>query len=153
MTLSGKVLGKPALTQMNFGNKNESIYEISFVPNSEITRPSSAVDIFNRPISVPTHEFAHVMAVSSHAENPNTPDFVRNYFRELRVIRKEYYDEMLSYNKKGDKINVYNLSLGRYASTDIDEFHAEAFKEYKLSSNPSKYALKVGKLIDKYFKK
>jgi hypothetical protein len=153
MTLSGKVLGKAALTQMNFGNKNESIYEISFVPNSEITRPSSAVDIFNRPISVPTHEFAHVMAVSSHAENPNTPDFVRNYFRELRVIRKEYYDEMLSYNKKGDKINVYNLSLGRYASTDIDEFHAEAFKEYKLSSNPSKYALKVGKLIDKYFKK
>jgi hypothetical protein len=153
MTLSGKVLGKAALTQMNFGNKNESIYEISFVPNSEITRPSSAVDIFNRPISVPTHEFAHVIAVSSHAENPNTPDFVRNYFRELRVIRKEYYDEMLSYNKKGDKINVYNLSLGRYASTDIDEFHAEAFKEYKLSSNPSKYALKVGKLIDKYFKK
>ena len=30
---------------------------------------------------------------------------------------------------------------------------AEAFTEYKLNSNPSKYALEVGKLIDKYFKK
>ena len=153
MNAYGKVLGKPALIEMNFGNKNESIYEISFVPNSENTRPSSSVDIFNRQISVPTHEFAHVMAVSSHAENPNSPDFVRSYFRELRAIRKEYVDEMLSYNQKGDKKGVYNVSLGRYASTDIDEFHAEAFKEYKLSSNPTKYAVKVGKLIDKYFKK
>ena len=30
---------------------------------------------------------------------------------------------------------------------------AEGFTEYKLNSNPSKYALEVGQLIDKYFKK
>jgi hypothetical protein len=153
MTMSGKVLGKPSLTEMNFGNKNESIQEVSFVPNSEVTRFSSSVDIFNRPISVPTHEFAHVMAISSHVQNPNTPDFIKTYFRELNIIKNEYVQEMLAFNRQGDKKSVYNISLGRYASTNLNEFHAEAFKEYKLSSNPSKYALKVGKLIDKYFKK
>jgi hypothetical protein len=30
---------------------------------------------------------------------------------------------------------------------------AEGFTEYKLSSKPSKYAIEIGKLIDKYFKK
>jgi hypothetical protein len=30
---------------------------------------------------------------------------------------------------------------------------AEGFTEYKLSSNPTKYAKEIGKLIDKYFKK
>jgi hypothetical protein len=153
MTMSGKVLGKPSLTEMNFGNKNESIQEISFVPNSEITRFSSSVNIFNRTISVPTHEFAHVMAISSHVQNPNTPDFIKTYFKELNIIKNEYLQEMLAFNRQGDKKSVYNISLGRYASTNLNEFHAEAFKEYKLSSNPSKYALKVGKLIDKYFKK
>jgi acyl-CoA reductase-like NAD-dependent aldehyde dehydrogenase len=39
------------------------------------------------------------------------------------------------------------------ASTNVDEFMAEAFTEYRLSSNPSKYATLVGQLIDKYFKK
>ena len=45
------------------------------------------------------------------------------------------------------------ISLGNYASTNLDEFMAEAFTEYQLSSNPSKYATLVGKLMDKYFKK
>jgi hypothetical protein len=49
--------------------------------------------------------------------------------------------------------NVNQISLGDYASTNIDEFMAESFTEYRLSSKPSKYAVLVGKLIDKYFKK
>jgi hypothetical protein len=43
--------------------------------------------------------------------------------------------------------------LGTYASKNIDEFMAEGFTEYKLSSNPSKFAIEIGKLIEKYFKK
>ncbi len=60
---------------------------------------------------------------------------------------------MLAYNQARNRKAVYNISLGKYASYSIDEFHAEAFKEYKLKSNPSKYAVKVGELIDKYFKR
>ncbi len=30
---------------------------------------------------------------------------------------------------------------------------AEGFTEYKLNSNPSKYAIQIGKLIDQYFKR
>lgn len=55
----------------------------------------------------------------------------------------------LDYNKINDFNNTY---LGKYASANIDEFMAEGFTEYKLSSKPSKYAIEIGKLIDKYFK-
>ena len=60
---------------------------------------------------------------------------------------------MKEYYSKEDMYNVNQISLGDYASTNIDEFMAESFTEYRLSSNPSKYATLVGKLIDKYFKK
>ena len=36
---------------------------------------------------------------------------------------------------------------------DVDEFLAEAFTQAKLYSEPSKYAIKVLEIIDKYFKK
>ena len=45
------------------------------------------------------------------------------------------------------------VGVTHYAATNADEFAAEAFKEYKLRKNPSKYAAKVGALIDKYFKR
>jgi hypothetical protein len=64
-----------------------------------------------------------------------------------------YDDEIINYLDY-DKIDDFNKNyLGKYASTNIDEFMAEGFTEYKLSSNPSKYAVEIGKLIDKYFKK
>lgn len=46
-----------------------------------------------------------------------------------------------------------DIFLGGYASTDVDEFAAEGFTEYKLKTKPSKYAKKIGTLIDKHFKK
>jgi hypothetical protein len=52
-----------------------------------------------------------------------------------------------------DPDKIANVFLGKYASANKNEFLAEAFTEYKLSSNPSKYALEVGRLIDRYFKK
>jgi hypothetical protein len=45
------------------------------------------------------------------------------------------------------------LHLGRYSETNIDEFLAEGFKEYKLSSNPTPYAQRIGELFDKTYKK
>lgn len=153
ITMSGRVLGKPAISEMNFGNRNERLDQVTFIRNSENTRFSSSINKENINLGVPTHEFAHVMAISKQINNQNTPEYIRNYFKELLGIKNRYVNEMLELNQKGDKQGVYNISLGRYASTNIDEFHAEAFKEYKLNSNPSKYALEVGRLIDKYFKK
>ena len=43
--------------------------------------------------------------------------------------------------------------ISSYSVTNIDEFMAESFAMYKLNSLPSQYALRVGKIIDKYFKK
>ena len=63
----------------------------------------------------------------------------------LKPIERRIYNENL---KKMSEIH-----LGTYANTNINEFMAEAFSEYVLNSNPSKYAEKVGKLFDKYFKK
>lgn len=150
---SGQYYKKTELIEMNFGSKNESTQSITFVPGSTEMRYSSAVDIINKNISTVTHEFAHVLGFSRWAENSENPDVYKRYFAELRQIRQQYRDEMLQLNRNRNREGVYNISLGRYADTNIDEFHAEAFKEYKLSNNPSKYALLVGKLIDKYFKK
>lgn len=62
--------------------------------------------------------------------------------------RKKLAREIKDLEKQGAE--VY---LGDYASENIDEFLAEAFTEYKLSSKPSKYAKAVGKLVDQHFKK
>lgn len=153
VTMSGRVLKKASIRNMNFGSRNERLNEVTFVPNSERTRFSSAIDEENLQLGVVTHEFAHVLAISNIVSNPSTPQYVKDYFRELRLIKDRYVSEMLELNQKRDRQGVYNMSIGQYASTNIDEFHAEAFKEYKLKRNPSKYAREVGLLIDKYFKK
>ena len=54
---------------------------------------------------------------------------------------------------KKDATGLNKIHLGKYANTNSNEFIAEAFTEYKLHSSPSKYAIEVGKLIDKHFKK
>ena len=59
--------------------------------------------------------------------------------------QKKPYTELLS--------ELNEIHLGDYADYNHNEFMAEAWTEYKLSSNPSKYAVEVGKLIDKYYKK
>ena len=43
--------------------------------------------------------------------------------------------------------------ISSYASSNDDEFLAEAFTEAKLSSNPSPYSKQVLEVVDKYFKK
>jgi hypothetical protein len=53
----------------------------------------------------------------------------------------------------GNFQKIKEIHLGRYSETNLNEFMAEAFTEYKLSSKPGKYALQVGKLIDRIWKK
>ncbi len=72
---------------------------------------------------------------------------LQNFWLEMDIIKSFYQKEI------NDPSKIGNVFLGKYASTNDNEFLAEAFTEYKLSSNPSKYALEVGQLIDRYFKK
>ena len=72
---------------------------------------------------------------------------LKMFWSELRKLKKSYLKEI------NDPNQIESVFLGKYASTNENEFMAEAFTEYKLSSNPSKYALEVGRLIDRYFKK
>jgi hypothetical protein len=148
------------LVTMNFGHRAVGYGERTYVKGSGQMRAKSRVDDENIEISTAVHEFGHVMTVDLHKDiSPKMGNFWKEirslktkYSRELgKLIKYEHGDTMESLLKKRQE--AYDLHLGDYASTNLNEFMAESWTEYKLSSNPSKYAVLVGKLIDKYFKK
>jgi hypothetical protein len=106
----------------------------------------SKVDRDKVDLATLTHEFGHVIAVKNKLMMARYPE-LQNFWLEMDIIRTFYQKDINDPNK------IANVFLGKYASTNDNEFLAEAFTEYKLSSNPSKYALEVGQLIDRYFKK
>ena len=140
------------ITSVNFGHKNSesSISGVRawFAKDGKNTRTnwSSLVDKKNFDLSTLTHEVGHMIADS---DNMSGGDF----FTVLKDIRKKYVAEVEGLALKKDADGLNKIFLGKYASTNIDEFMAEGFAEYKLNSAPSKYALQIGRLIDKYFKK
>jgi len=129
---------------INFGHTSdlESTYKVVGA-----FRRKSKVDLINTDLATTVHEFMHVLSTSDSSKN-------RSLWADISKIRNEYHSEL---NKlrlaKASDLEIDEIYLGRYANTNIDEFAAEAFKEYKLRNNPSKYAKKLGKLIDKNFKK
>lgn len=152
------------LLEMNFGHKVEPYGARRYVKGSIELRGKSRVDPENTDLATVVHEFAHVMGTDRQAnvfasKFPEQKKFwteltslKRKYKIELgKVYKYEHGDTIETLNKK--RAAAYEIHLGDYASTNANEFMAEAWTEYKLSSNPSKYALLVGKLIDKYFKK
>jgi hypothetical protein len=62
-----------------------------------------------------------------------------------------HHNEIYRSITPGDQFRGFIKKI--HANTNIDEFMAEGFTEFKLSDNPSKYAIKIGELINKYFKK
>lgn len=112
----------------------------------------SKVDPQNVEISTVTHEFAHVIAIENPAMFAKYPQ-IEMFWKEAKSLMTKYRKELKSKVSEGDWEGVDRIFLGDYANTNRNEFMAEAFTEYKLSSNPSKYAIEMGKLIDKYFKK
>ena len=110
----------------------------------------SKVDLDKLNLSTLTHEFGHAIAVSDVRT-----DFAgfKDFWDEMRTIKKAYKTEINKLATIKDTAKLNELYLGDYASTSIDEFLAEGFTEYKLKTNPSKYATEIGKTIDKYFKK
>ena len=76
-----------------------------------------------------------------------------NRINQILEIWTEYQKEFNSLISQGDIDSATNIIIGQYGHDNTSEFMAECFQEYRNSSNPSKYAKKVGKLIESYFKK
>ena len=92
-----------------------------------------------RKISVytTTHEFAHTLSEELVS---------RLYDRDV-----DFWDEIedvyARYRKSGETV------LGKYATSNQNEFMAEAFAYAKLGNRPYEYADEVLSIIDKYFKR
>ena len=139
------------LTKVNFGSKVGN-GRINFNPESINLREFSKIDSEKLNISTTTHEFGHLITIQDHMSVNNIQ---KSFWKDLLDIREKYKIETRQYRSERpyNKNQLNEIYLGRYAETNPNEFLAEAFTEYKLSSNPSKYALQIGNLIDKYFKK
>jgi hypothetical protein len=140
-----------SLVEINFGHQTDLDERLIPRVGKDIygfTRYAgkSKVDRDKVDLATLTHEFGHVIAVKNKLMMARYPE-LQNFWLEMDIIRSFYQKEINDPNK------IANVFLGKYASTNDNEFLAEAFTEYKLSSNPSKYALEVGQLIDRYFKK
>ena len=142
------------IKKINFGSrtdpyKNRQRYDD---PELNLERVKSAVDEKNTDLSTTVHEFAHVLMTDRRA-GTFAAEKMPEFFRELQSVRSDYFKEINDYLGNKQRGKAADIYLGRYASENINEFMAEGWTEYKLSSKPSKYAVKIGKLIDKYFKK
>ena len=113
------------------------------------------VEVINNDLSTITHEFAHLFGNSKQSHNKpffNELKKVKTrYTKELNKLEKDLFDKKLNFD---DYLNKRKeIFISEYSSTNLDEFLAEAFTDYKLGKNKSPYSLNVGKIIDKYFKK
>lgn len=91
----------------------------------------------NIDIYTTTHEFAHTL---TEELTSRLYGFDTDFWDEIEDVYKDY-------KKNGQGV------LGKYASSNQNEFLAEAFAEAKLGTNPSKHAVEVLDIVDKYFKK
>jgi hypothetical protein len=103
----------------------------------------AAVDASNLSKSTITHEFSHLFGSSSR--KTLQADEWWSFKNKLSKLFKEYKSLDI---KLATDVNF----ISRYALTNVDEFMAESYSMYMLNSTPSPYAIKVGQLIDEYFK-
>lgn len=138
------------LEEINFGSKTSN----ARIDDKAILRARSRVDADKVHLSTLTHEFAHLITIDRQQVRYATDERLKDFMPQLREIKARYLREIKELHAKSSRIaKLSEMYLGDYASTNINEFMAEAFTEYKLCSDPSKYAVEVGKLIDKTFKK
>ena len=140
-----------SLVEVNFGHQTDLDERLIERVSKDIygfTRYAgkSKVDRDKIDLATLTHEFGHVIAVKNKLMMARHPELA-NFWFEMDIIKQFYLKDIHDPNK------IANVFLGKYASSNDNEFLAEAFTEYKLSSNPSQYALEVGRLIDRYFKR
>lgn len=145
---------KYKIAEINLGHRTDELrasperYSDRGVPTWK-----SKVDPENLGLATLTHEFAHVISNSSITGKYSTDANAKQFWDGMRNIKNEYQNELSLMHRNNDFESLNKIYLGKYASSNIDELLAEGFTEYKLNSTPSKYAVKIGELVDKHFKK
>jgi len=143
---------------INLGNENSEStikgerYSVDEFGNV-IESWSPKVNVENFELGTLTHEFAHVITNSQVASSFSNDANQKTFWNNLKQVRAEYNKDLTTLRKNNDIEELNKVYLGKYSATNIDEFLAEGFTEYKLNSNPSKYAKKIGELVDIHFKK
>ena len=144
---------KYKVRQINVGHKTDpNRSDPERVSSSGSISEKSKVDAKNLNIATLTHEFAHVITNNKISVNYSTDANAKKFWTSMNNLENEYKREVSLLKNKRDFESLNKIYLGRYASTNSEEFLAEGFTEYKLNSNPSKYAVKIGELVDKHFK-
>jgi len=163
-----------SVSSFNFG---KSILKVNFGHNTDATRGlpervtlfsnikeirfagKSRTDSDKEELATLVHEFAHFISTDRQTAHGAMDASIPAFWKEAKSLKNKYSREvkpLISYysqesiEDRSKKLNEFYL--GDYASTKLNEFMAEAFTEYKLKTNPSKYAKLMGELIDKYFK-
>ena len=116
-------------------------------------RFSANIDEKNLLYYTPVHEMAHVLSSSRAVQYLGTDQNALRFWKEMRVLNSEYSKALYDYKKAGNIKSYNKIYLGTYSRANLDEFFAEAWTEYHLSSTPSKYANMVGELVNKYYAK
>lgn len=116
-------------------------------------RGFSHIDESNLLYTTPVHEMAHVLSSSRSVQYLGTDQNAMRFWNEMRALNKEYYTSLSNFRTAGNAKGYNKIYLGSYSRTNVDEFFAEAWTEYHLSSTPSKYANMVGELVNKYYAK
>lgn len=141
------------VVKMNFGDQSEvNSRSIEYTDKTIFLLGKSRVDKDNAPIATVVHEFGHVIGVHNQGRYGKFPE-EKKFWDELFALSHEYVFEIKKFRNENNDQGLVEISLGKYALKNLNEFMAEGFTEYKLRKNPSKYAKKIGLLIDKYFKK
>ena len=112
----------------------------------------SHLDENNLFFTTPVHEMAHVLSQSKMAYNQGNQIGIK-FWNEIKVLNNGYRNDLRSFRVAGNTSGYNDIYLGSYSRTNVDEFFAEAWTEYHLSSTPSKYASEVGKIVNKYYAK
>jgi hypothetical protein len=96
------------------------------------------------------HEFGHVLTTNRLMASKVVKEEMSE---EIKKIRSAYMKDINKLYKQGKSAINEDFYISTYANKDIYEFTAEAFSMALNAPNPSKYALQVKEVIDKYFKR
>lgn len=124
--------------------------DVSIDRLSAIATSKSLCDTDKLQVSTLNHEFGHLLWQNGVAHQIA-------FTKKAEALHSEYHAALKANvsNKDGfEKIFIGNYgSQPKYSRGSIDEFVAEGFQEYRNKSNPSEYAVKIGGLIDGFYKK
>ena len=156
--------GKRLFTEANFGSGFDKSRTFERLPKDRIHMPKSVVDSVNERVATSVHEFAHLIT-QSRVPQPISDDFwvemnklFIDYKQGIRTDMTKLAEADARYLRTSPEFMKLEESfrrnyLGNYSQTNVDEFFAEGFANFHLNSRPSKWAMEIGKLANKYFKK